>query len=384
MTKTYRSYNQNELKLVCDSLCDRIEELLHSLSLDDLKLNGKMFIGKCPIHDGDNTTAFNLYHTGDYYRGNWKCRTHGCEKIFKSSIIGFIRGILSNKKYGWNKEGDKTVSFNEALSFVKSFLNSDLDSFSVSKEEIEKKNFSNVINTISSEQPTADPITRVNRKTVRSSLEIPCKYFIERGYSPEILNKYDVGICNNPSKEMFNRSVVPIYNHDYKFLVGCSGRSIFNKCENCKCHHDTKSDCPDKEQGWKFSKWRHSKNFQAQNHLYNFWFAQEHILKTSQVIIVESPGNVWRLEENGIHNSVAIFGSSLSNRQKMLLDSSGAMSMIILTDNDDAGRKAADQIKNKCENTYRIFIPQISKPDIGEMSSEEINKEIKEYIRNII
>ena len=92
---------------------------------------------------------------------------------------------------------------------------------------------------------------------------------------------------------------------------------------------------------------------------------------------------LWRLEENDIHNSVAIFGSSLSDRQKILLDSSGAMNLVILTDSDDAGRKAAEQIKQKCQNTYRIFIPVISKNDIGDMSAEEIQTEIKNYLQEI-
>jgi DNA primase len=93
---------------------------------------------------------------------------------------------------------------------------------------------------------------------------------------------------------------------------------------------------------------------------------------------------VWRLEENGIHNSVGIFGSSLSDCQKILLDSSGAMNLVVLTDNDEAGNKAAQSIKQKCQNTYRIFIPKISKSDVGEMNSEEINSEIKKYLESIV
>jgi DNA primase len=135
---------------------------------------------------------------------------------------------------------------------------------------------------------------------------------------------------------------------------------------------------------WKYPKWKHNSGFKSQNHLYNFWFAKEHILKSSMAIIVESPGNVWKLEENHIHNAVAIFGCSMSDRQKMILDSSGAMSLILLTDNDEAGQKAAAQIKNKCEKTYRIFIPKISKPDVAEMTLEEIKTEIKDYIEKII
>jgi DNA primase len=182
---------------------------------------------------------------------------------------------------------------------------------------------------------------------------------------------------------MTNRVVVPIYDNNYKFMVGCTGRSIYEKCESCKGFHDPHNSCPHNDDIWKYCKWKHNKDFKSQNHLYNFWFAKEHILKTGVAIIVESPGNVWRLEENGIHNSVAMFGCSLSDRQKILLDSSGAMSLVILTDNDEAGRKAADQIKIKCQNTYRVFIPNISKPDIGEMTSAEINDEIKTYLQRI-
>ena len=59
------------------------------------------------------------------------------------------------------------------------------------------------------------------------------------------------------------------------------------------------------------------------------------------------------------------------------------MTIIVLTDNDEAGRKAAQQIKEKCENTYRVFIPSITKSDIAEMNPEEIETEIKKYIEDI-
>jgi DNA primase len=183
---------------------------------------------------------------------------------------------------------------------------------------------------------------------------------------------------------MFNRIVVPIYDNDYKYMVGCTGRSIFEKCSKCSAYHSDNNECPTKDKSWMYPKWKHSLDFKSQNYLYNFWFAKEHILKTSTAILVESPGNVWRLEENEIHNSVAIFGSSLSDRQKILLDSSGAMNLVILTDNDDAGHKAAQQIKTKCQNTYRIFIPKISKPDVGEMTKEEIKNEITDYLESIL
>jgi DNA primase len=182
---------------------------------------------------------------------------------------------------------------------------------------------------------------------------------------------------------MSNRVVAPVYDITGQYVVGCTGRSIFEKCGECKYHHDHNHSCPSKEEGYKYSKWKHSNGFKCQNHLYNLWFSKEYIKKDHIVIIVESPGNVWRLEENDIHNSVAIFGSSMSDRQKLLLDSSGAMKIVILTDNDDAGKKAAENIIEKCQKTYQIYTPTISKSDIGEMTSDEINKQIKEYLKSI-
>lgn len=375
--KTSRLYNQKQLKVICDKLCDNIDDLLHTLCINNLKHNGKMVSGSCPIHSGDNPSAFNLYPDGETYRGNWKCRTHGCEKIFKGSIIGFIRGVLSNKNYGWTKEGDDNASFEETIEFVEAFLKQEVSKIKVSKQEIDKSNFTSIINNIVTKNE--QPQNKVNRSQVKKSLEYPCTYFLNRGFSQDILDKYDVGLCTRPSKEMYNRAVVPIYDNDHKFLVGCTGRSIFEKCDKCGYYHD--NECPSSVDLWKYPKWKHNYEFKSQNHLYNFWFAKDSILKTTQVILVESPGNVWRLEEAGIHNSVAMFGSSLSDRQKIILDGSGAMNIFILTDNDDAGEKAAKIIFDKCKNTYNIKHIKISKSDVAEMTVEEINKEIKVHLQ---
>lgn len=376
MTKTFRSYNQHQLKVICDSLCDNIERLFDTLGIDNIKSNGKMLVGECPIHNGDNTSAFNLYPDGESYRGNWKCRTHNCDKVFKGSIIGFVRGVLSNKKYNWQKDGDNTASFKETIDFIEQFLGNKLHNIKISKTEVEKKTFTNIVKNIVNTE-TVLISQKVTRNTVRNSLVIPSEYFIDRGFSKEILDKYDVGLCNKPEKEMHNRAVAPIYDQNHKYIVGCTGRSIYEKCASCNSYHNPSCECPSKDDRWKFPKWKHNADFKSQNYLYNFWYAKDHIIEKSSVILVESPGNVWKLEECGIHNSVALFGSNLSDRQKIILDGSGAMTIIVITDNDDAGEKARQIIFDKCKNTYNIVNIRISKGDIAELSCEEINTEIK-------
>lgn len=374
----YRSYKQYELKNICDTLCDNIEDVLSALDLHDYRDNGKMITMACPIHGGDNDSALNLYYEGDSYRGNWKCRTHGCEQIFKGSILGFIRGVISAQKYGWEQEGDKMCSFNEAMEFATSLISDDTKDFVFNSTKQDKNNFSRIVNKIVT---NTEQETKIPRESVIQNIQIPSKYYLNRGFSQEILKKYDVGLCDNPSKPMYSRVVVPIYDATGQYLVGCTGRSIFDKCPNCESYHDDSNLCPEKENRWKYSKWKHSYGFKSQNHLYNFWYAKPHIYKSNYAVIVESPGNVWKLEENGIHNSVAIFGCNLSDRQKLILDSSGAMTLFVLTDNDEAGQKAAKEIKDKCQNTYRLFFPKISKPDIGDMTKEEIQNQITNFIK---
>lgn len=371
-SKKYLSYDQHQLKHLSDVLCDDIENLFSHLGITSYKMLDKMTIMSCPIHGGDNDSAFNLYHQGDSYRGNWKCRTHQCEETFKSSIIGFIRGCLSHEK-GWSKPGDPIVSFAEALAFAIDFSKSDLSNMQVSKKAKEKSNFINTIKNIQPNSRLAN-ISTVPRTAVVKALSIPSLYFLNRGFSKEILCRYDVGDCLATDKEMHNRAVVPVYDDSGQHMVGCTGRTVFNKCDQCGGYHDCESACPKENEVWKYSKWRHNKNFKTQEYLYNYWFAKEHIASSRTAILVESPGNVWRLEEAGIHNSVAIFGASLSHKQKMLLDISGAMNIITIMDNDQAGIAAAKNIEEKCCRIYNIKHIKLIANDIAEMPIKDIQE----------
>ena len=51
MTKTYRSYNQSQLKVICDQLCDNIESLLEVLEIDTIQPNGKMMVHNFCAYD---------------------------------------------------------------------------------------------------------------------------------------------------------------------------------------------------------------------------------------------------------------------------------------------------------------------------------------------
>jgi DNA primase len=205
--------------------------------------------------------------------------------------------------------------------------------------------------------------TNISRETVISGLEIPSKYFIDkRQYKPETLVAFDIGECYNPNKQMFNRAVVPVYDENHNY-IGCVGRSLDD--DNKKY------------------KWVNSKGFKKSCYLYGLWIAKPYIEKTSTVILVEGQGDVWRLYEAGIKNSVGIFGADLSDDQLITLESLSIFNVVILTDTDEAGTKAANSIIQKCGRRFNYYRPKISTKDVGEMTIEQIESELKPQIKGL-
>ena len=158
--------------------------------------------------------------------------------------------------------------------------------------------------------------------------------------------------------------MAPVYDDDHEFMIGCVGRVA---------HENSNG-----------NKWINSKHFNAGAYLYGYWLAREVIRDTKTAILVEGQGDVWRLYEAGIRNSVGMFGSSLSDGQARILETSGALNLVVLTDNDEAGEKARDSIIQKCERLFHIIFPTFSKKDIGEMSVIEIEEEVKPQLKGMI
>lgn len=366
-------YDLAKLNALSELLVEDLESLLDRLGLE-FHDGRNMFYGCCPVHGGDRFNALNLYK-----RGYWACRTRQCETVFKKSILGFIRGVLSHNRYGWEKAGDRTVSFQEALDWSLNFLQKNLDNVEVDRDAFEKHQFIRQNAIISKQKPVNK--NAIKRSKIRASLDIPSPYYLARGYSRDILDQYDIGECKDTSKEMRYRVVVPIYD-ELGSYVGCTGRSIFEKCEKCHLYHHKNSECPAKEKAVLYAKWRHA-GFNSGEHLYNFSNAKEYIEKTSSVVLVESPGNVWRLVESGIKNCVACFGAVLKEPQKSILDGSGALNIIVVCDNDEAGSKLLDSVKELCGRTYRIYGIKPTKNDVGDMTQDEVTEELKPLIDDI-
>jgi hypothetical protein len=305
------------------------------------------------VHGGDNCEGSCIFTDGAKTKGNWVCWTHSCEKDYGKNMIGFVRGVLSKR------EG-KEVNFYKAINFALSFLNKKIIDIPEEKisESIYEINKINEILTYKSEKIKLN----ISREQVMSTLDIPSKYYINRGFLSETLIAFDVGECYNSNRQMFNRAVVPVYDEDSNY-VGCVGRALDD--ENKKY------------------KWVNSKGFKKSCYLYGIWITKPHIQRTSTVVLVEGQGDAWRLYEAGIKNCAGIFGADLSEDQLIALEELGIMNIVILTDTDEAGEKACQSIINRGGRRFNYFRPIISKKDIGEMTIEEIETELKPQMKGL-
>ena len=111
--------------------------------------------------------------------------------------------------------------------------------------------------------------------------------------------------------------------------------------------------------------------------------ASDYIKKYQTVILVEGQGDVWRMHEAGYKSCVGIFGSSINEDQLLLLEQSGTLNVIILTDSDEAGNKACSQIIKKCGRRFNYYRPNISTKDVGDMSIDQIKEELHPQLKGL-
>ena len=366
MNQQMRKYHSDTDSLVKNNIRQFLNHFNISLNEDGIK-----YSGICPIHNqSDNPSAFILYKNS----GIWQCNTRHCENIFNKRATGFIKGLLSNKN-GWNSESDsdKIISFEETQDFIIKLLDKKAE-----KLIVEKKSNEVLINKREFIRHTAHIKKLPNLLNIDeyiSYTEIPSKYYLSRNYTPEILSKYYIGTLNKPGHLFHKRTVVPIFDHYGKYIIGMTARVELEKCLVCQNYHRPSALCLDKQISGKVPKWQH--DFKKEYHLYNYWHAKEYINKTRTIIILESPSSLWRLEEANIHNSVAIFGSSLSLQQANIIKKSNIQQVILLSDNDEAGENAAAQMKKILGDRFQFSRIDLEKNDIGDCSPDEIRKILK-------
>ena len=338
-----------------DRIAHNIVGVLHSFGVEAIDCGENTFCA-CPIHGGDNPSGFSI-NTDEYhpYFGTWMCWTQGChEDGHVNTPIGLVRALLSNKL-------DREVSFPQAIEYCLKITDADFDKL---KEDSENVKFSSAAakHERYEQKRIQNKEAGVTREKVRNHLKIPAKYYLDRGYTKEVLNQFDVGVCPNPKNLLMkDRIIVPVYDDDFECMVGHLGRVS--------------------HENFKDRKWVNSEGFYSGVWLYGYWLSKDFIRQSKSAILVEGQGDVWRLWESGIRNAVGMFGSSLSDAQLRILETSGALNVVIITDSDQAGEKARKSISKKCSRMFNIIDVRVPSKDVGDLSVSEVQQIIKPQIK---
>ena len=295
--------------------------------------NGNGWCMTCPIHGGDNPTAFSWHSDRGYFR----CFTRKCERD-GADIFDFVQ------KY-------KKCTLKQARDMVSSIVVTEGYKYIPEQELVAEAAFRRYIR---NNLKPAKNFEMLDPDFVKE-LE-PDTYLHGRGFSEEVLDEYSIGYCGDRNSLYATRTCIPIYHHDGS-LVGITARATD---EDFAARGD--------------AKWLHTPGLPKAQMLFNLFKATKTIQKTHKAIIVEGPLDVLKFWMAGIYNVVAVLGSDLSGPQRSLLLERECFDMVLAFDNDTSGEDSTKKIIKTCKpyfNLCQMILP--NGKDIGDLSVETIH-----------
>jgi len=353
-----------DIRRVKDVVFGDLNKLLNSFDID-YEIFDDNYHCKCPIHEAsDNDKAVSI----SIPKRSWRCWTRGCHEQYGTDIFGFVSGILSRRQV-------KEATFSDALRYICGVYNVGGD-------------FARVNTTTTTPNPNQDfcDIVKVfhenrthNNLSIRSggdgglqlhtgyirtnsSVDLrPSDYFLRRGYSESVLQTFGVTDCYDKQSPFYLRSTIPVENLNGT-QIGVIARAT---------------------KDWILPKYIFTKGIVKSLYLYNYHRAIEKAQELGALFICEGQGDVWRLWEAGVHNAVGIFGKEISSEQKTLLLNSGITTIVVVTDNDQAGRESKIKIQRELNRYFTVKFPRFKTKDIGMMSVARVNSDILTQVQGL-
>jgi DNA primase len=263
-------------------------DILTQYGIEGIRSDGS-YVGKCPLHQGDNPTAFHAN------ANVWHCFT-GCSR--GGSIIDFVA-----------RKEDLSI-YEAAKKIEQWFLNGN--------RVFEQKDVKVT--------PSACKLPL----DFELLLESNHPYLDQRKILSSTREYFGIGYCSQGI--MKDRIAIPIHNENGE-LVAYAGRSI----------------APSQD------KYRFPRGFLKSAALYNLHRALQ--VSVRGLIVVEGFFDVFRLDQAGFSNVVAIMGSSLSEKQEKLL-AQHTCKVILMFDGDQAGQKGMREAALRLFD--KVFVRTIS------------------------
>lgn len=342
--KSYHKYKDpkwDNLKEKIDYMKNIIDPvyLLSDLGIDLTHQTPKEVRCMCPVHGGDNKTAFRF----NKETRTWVCFTNKCHEEYGNDIIGLIKALTGR-------------DFMSAVEYLKE-LTGDVSNVDY-VEHRRKREMNDFVNSYST--VTMRPES-VNENSLSMFKEYRSAYFSEKGFTTETLDYFEIA-GGWTDKHGLIRDIIPIRD-DRGYLLAYSLR-------------DTREEADDDY------KYILTPGFDKQNCLYNMNKAQKYGYDLP-IIVVEGFKSVWRLYEYGIKNVVATMGAGITTGQQNLLCLYAMKGVVTMFDNDKAGVdatiKAITDLGDKLD-VRPVFIQEIDENGKGLDPADLTKAQVYEYL----
>jgi DNA primase len=287
-----------------------VQVLQHYDWMSRLHQTGDSLTGPCPIHGGDNPTAFRV----SLSKNCWNC-------FSRCGGGGNVLDLVARKE---------KLSLLQAANLLVEWFHLDLpDEGSAKRPGPAHPAPSTAPPSSPAPSPSASPV-KDEAKGVNSVMNFELKqlqpdhpYLAERGLTAETVQTFGLGFC--PKGLLAGRIAIPIHNVDGK-LVAYAGR-----WPGCP---------PDGKEKYKLPP-----GFKKSLELFNLHRALA-ANGDSPLVVVEGFFDCLHLWQHGLKRVVALMGSSLSSAQEALLAQhlGSEDRVIVMLDEDDAGRRGRDDI----------------------------------------
>jgi len=342
-----------------------------------LKKRGTNYLGLCPFHN-EKTPSFVVSPA----KGIFKC--FGCGEGGNS--VNFIMK-------------HESLSYPDALKLLAKKYHIEIQEKEETPEDIEKRN----------ERESMLIVTGFAEQYFRNTLHkhgegrsVGLKYFRERGFRDDIIEKFGLGYCLEQRDNFTQAAQKQGYKLDFLEKTGLtivkptyrfdrfSGRVMFpiHSLSGRVTAFGGRTLKNDKKIA-KYLNSPESEIYHKSHILYGIYFAKQAITRADKCYMVEGYTDVISMYQSGIQNVVASSGTSLTEGQIRMVKRFSS-NLTILYDGDAAGLKASlrgiDLVLEQEMNVKIVLLPEGEDPDsmAKKLSSEELNAYISENEKDFI
>jgi len=295
-----------------------VGQVLAAYGLDSrLRMRGNQLTGPCPLHGGDNPTAFRVH----LERNLWRCFTAcgGGDTVELIMRIHACSHAQAARHLHRLAEGLPCNTFRTPT------------------------------------RPSASSSFKPFTRTIALD---PRAHFLQKikKITPDTAHLFEAGTTGSSA---FLRNTVAVRLHDiHGRPLGYCARLLLA------------------DQIARFGKWRFPKHFPKAHILYNAHRAET--FRHRGIIVVECPWAAMRLYQAGLPNAVSLLGTQLFQDQIKWL--SKAPIILLLLDGDHAGRKASSSIAQSLHGlttVYTHLLPDNKEPE--DLSDQALTSIVQKY-----